>query len=82
MHCLRLSSKEALLLMRQQRAWFVITATELGRCVIEAVLEEDSLIRLARQVEVGKGAVDVWRHHLAGGADIGFVELVVAGDAQ
>ncbi len=44
--------------------------------------EKSRLIRLARQVEVGEGAVDVRRHHLAGGADVGFVELVIAGDAQ
>src|SRR5690242_19575621 len=40
------------------------------------------LIRLTRQVEVREGAVDVRRHDLAGRADIGFVELVVAGDAE
>jgi hypothetical protein len=39
-------------------------------------------IRLARQVEVGEGAVDVRRHDLACRADVGFVELVVAGDAK
>src|SRR5436309_16019575 len=40
------------------------------------------LIRLARQVQVWEGAVDVRRHDLAGRADVGFVELVVAGGAE
>src|SRR5438067_7876294 len=39
-------------------------------------------IRLARQVEVREGAVDVGRHHLAGRADIGLVELAVGADAE
>jgi hypothetical protein len=40
------------------------------------------LIRLARQVEVREGAVDVRRHDLACRADVGFVELAVTGDAE
>ena len=40
------------------------------------------LIRLARQVEVREGAVDMRLGDLLRGADIGFVELVVAGDAE
>jgi hypothetical protein len=40
------------------------------------------LIRLARQVEVREGAVHVRLDDLARGADVGFVELVVGGDAE
>ena len=39
-------------------------------------------IRLARQVEMREGAVDVRRGDLARRADIGFVELAVASDAE
>ena len=39
-------------------------------------------IRLARQVEVGEGAVNVRRHDLARRADVGFVEFAVGGDAE
>src|SRR5207248_5956511 len=39
-------------------------------------------IRLARQVQVREGAVDVGQHDLAGGADVGLIELVVAGGAE
>jgi hypothetical protein len=31
---------------------------------------------------VREGAVDMWRHDLARRADIGFVELAVAGDSE
>src|SRR5260370_18034465 len=40
------------------------------------------LIRLARQVEVREGAVDVRRHYLAGRADVGLIELAVGGRAE
>ena len=39
-------------------------------------------MRLARQVEVREGAVDMRGHDLARRADMGVVELVVAGDAE
>ena len=42
----------------------------------------EPLIRLAGQVEVREDAVDVWRHDLARRANIGLVELVIAGDTE
>src|SRR5437763_15841301 len=39
-------------------------------------------IRLSRQVEMGERAVDMRRPHRPGGAHIGFVELLIAGDAE
>jgi hypothetical protein len=40
------------------------------------------LIRLARQVEVGEDAMDVRCYDLARQANVGFVELVITGDAK
>ena len=46
------------------------------------VVISEPLIRLAGQVEVREDAVDVWRHDLARRANIGLVELVIAGDTE
>src|SRR6266567_5764872 len=52
---------------------------EMTGCPEDAIF---GLIGLARQVQVREGAVHMRRHDLARRADIGFVELVVAGDAE
>jgi hypothetical protein len=39
-------------------------------------------IGLARQVQMGEGAVHMRHHDLAGGTDVGFVEFMVAGHAE
>src|SRR5216683_383604 len=44
--------------------------------------DSSALIRLFRQIEVREGAVNMRRHHRARRADIGFVELAIAGDAE
>src|SRR5712692_3743575 len=44
--------------------------------------DSSALIRLFRQIEVRERAVDMRRHHRPRRADIGFVELAIAGDAE
>src|SRR6266851_2874111 len=44
--------------------------------------DSSALIRLFRQIEMRERAVDVRRHHRPRRADIGFVELAIAGDAE
>jgi hypothetical protein len=46
------------------------------------MVPDQFLICFARQVEVREDAVYVRRHNLARRADVGFVELVITGDAE